>query len=258
MDGLLGQHIRMEESMSTSLISAQGIINWRGELPPIDSDGRLEEVVGTDDFQNPWFLEKGWEKSRPVGLIPRKGTAFLVSDNVLMTNWHVFRREDWAAGKKIIFNVEQDSDGLPRRDTEEFELNPSRLFYSNENLDYAIVYVEGDAASNRGYVNISSQGEISEDSRVNIVQHPNGGLKKIAIRNNGIKYFDSELIQYWADTDHGSSGSPVFDEYWEIIGLHYQHDYIDGTGGTNKIFYNEAHRIDKIYTDILSQGIQLY
>ncbi len=88
--------------------------NWRGgnvelSLTPglvIDGDG-LESIIGVNNFQDPWFLELGHQRSQSVCCIPNLGTAFLISEDIVMTNWHIFRRKEWAENKNVIFKYEK-------------------------------------------------------------------------------------------------------------------------------------------------------
>jgi endonuclease G len=227
-------------------------ITWVSEDP---IDLRKELISGVVDFQHPWFLRLGWERSRTVGMIPNAGTAFLIGKNVMMTNWHIFRRVDWALGKEVIFEYEQDSDGLIRATTKA-KIRPDLLFFSDEELDFAIFKVEGEPGLSRGFLDVSTEGRIATDTRVNIVQHPNAELKKIAIRNNGLKHFDDSVLQYWTDTEHGSSGSPLFNDNWEFIGLHYMNDESNDVSG-KPIIFNVGHRISAIWKAIQLQGIDI-
>jgi V8-like Glu-specific endopeptidase len=227
-------------------LTSNGLINWKTKQI---SDPRLEQVVGSDNFQNPWFLEKGVRLSKTVGLIPNFGTAFLISPDLLMTNWHVFRRSEWAKGKSVLFNVEQNEDGLPLP-VESVKLDPDNFFYSNEDLDVAVVRTENSPGLRFGFIDIKNSIEPTTETRVNIIQHPGAGFKKIAVRDNGLKFFDDKILQYWTDTEHGSSGSPLFDDRWQIIGLHNLQDSALGAGG-NKIYYNQGYRINKIFHKLI-------
>lgn len=216
--------------------------DWKGGALP---DVKLERVVGVPDFQEPWFLRKGSEIAPAICLVLGQGTAFLIRPNVILTNWHIFRREDWAEGKFVYFDYEQDENELAKTPIK-YALSPGKFFFSNEEHDFAAVYVEGDPSLGRSVIDISAPGAYQEDGRANIIQHPGANLKKIAIRNNGLKYLDDKVLQYWTDTEHGSSGSPVFDDKWKIIGLHYREDSAPGPAGET-IYYNEAHRIEPIW-----------
>ena len=48
-----------------------------------------------------------------------------------------------------------------------------------------------------------------------------------------------DLVQYSTDTEPGSSGSPVFNQDWEIVGLHHRGGGLAGPDG-KKYFTNEV------------------
>lgn len=56
-------------------------------------------------------------------------------------------------------------------------------------------------------------------SRVAIIQHPRGRKKEIVLRNNRVTELTSNNATYEADTDYGSSGSPVFNSKWELVAI---------------------------------------
>ena len=77
---------------------------------------------------------------------------------------------------------------------------------------------------------------------VNIVQHPKGELKQIAIRNNTLLDLpeDSGLdkfAHYETDTEQGSSGSPVLNDQWEVL----HHSGIPRTNAINEILDRDGN-----------------
>ena len=63
---------------------------------------------------------------------------------------------------------------------------------------------------------------LGECRSANIVQHPDGEDKRLAIRNNLIYRVDegTHQLHYAADTRQGSSGAPVLDDELRVIGVH--------------------------------------
>lgn len=219
-------------------------------------DPKLETIVGIANFQDPWFLRKGLERSQAVGLVSNIGTGWLIAKNLIMTNWHVLRRAEWAVGKSVFFNFEQNEDGSVRATTK-CPLEPDKFFYSNEILDFAVVAVANNPGNDFGFIDIRTPGSLNTDSRINIIQHPGAGMKKIAIRENGLKHYDDQILQYWTDTEHGSSGSPLFDDRWEIVGLHFRYDSALSPG-QSPIIYNEGHNIQVILSDLLTHNPSIF
>ena len=57
-----------------------------------------------------------------------------------------------------------------------------------------------------------------------------------------------DLVQYSTDTEPGSSGSPVFNQDWEIVGLHHRGGGLAGPDG-KKYFTNEGILIGSVVRD---------
>ncbi|MBK7918080.1 MAG: trypsin-like peptidase domain-containing protein [Chloroflexi bacterium] len=54
-----------------------------------------------------------------------------------------------------------------------------------------------------------------------MIQHPGGHYKKISMQNNFVAFADARYLQYLTSTEPGSSGSPVFDNDFLVIGIHH-------------------------------------
>ena len=139
--------------------------------------------------------------------------------------------EDIAKRSVAEFNY-QLGDGGVQLPIERFNLNPDAFFLTDKDLDFALVAVEprsasGSALASFGYCPlIGAEGKILVRDPVNIIQHPKGELKQIAIRNNTLLDLPEQppldkFAHYETDTEEGSSGSPVFNDQWEVIALHH-------------------------------------
>jgi V8-like Glu-specific endopeptidase len=56
---------------------------------------------------------------------------------------------------------------------------------------------------------------------VSIVQHPKGKRKEVVLYGNRMQAIYKNLIQYETDAEPGSSGSPLFNDQWQLIGIHH-------------------------------------
>jgi hypothetical protein len=54
-----------------------------------------------------------------------------------------------------------------------------------------------------------------------VIHHPGGDRKRISIRENRLVATDDRWLRYTSDTGFGSSGSPVFNDQWEMVALHH-------------------------------------
>ncbi len=53
-----------------------------------------------------------------------------------------------------------------------------------------------------------------------IIQHPKGQHKQIVVSSNRTIALSDDCLYYEADAENGSSGSPIFNQEWELVGLH--------------------------------------
>lgn len=194
------------------------------------------QIGATLDFADLPPNEQALKAGRPVvrivtmpgrGMVPQGfATGFLVAPDLLLTNHHVFRAADEAQGIGAQFLYERTQGGL--REGVIFALDPERFFVNDKDLDYAIVAVKGTALGG-ALLNqfkylplIAIKGKIRKGDPINIIQHPGGEPKQYATVNNRlIDLRDDGFLLYETDTLEGSSGSPVFNQHWETIGLHH-------------------------------------
>jgi len=103
------------------------------------------------------------------------------------------------------------------------------------------------AGSKWGHINLNSSPVYALDQMVNIIQHPAGRLKEVALQKNVITNIYPTRIRYKTDTQRGSSGSPVFNNSWELIALHHAGGERDSAGNW---ISNQGIRIDEIVKDL--------
>ncbi|MFN7819264.1 MAG: trypsin-like peptidase domain-containing protein [Cyanobacteriota bacterium] len=197
---------------------------------PQDFPRALERVLNTNDLMGLRFFEQGLRVARAVARLHIRGergeaigygTGFLVSPRLLLTNQHVLPTAGHAKRSLVEFNYQESASG-EMQDSEVFALAPSQLFLCDAELDYALVAVaaEPGLAAYGWLPLIADLGKLLVGETVNIIQHPNGEPKQLAIRNNKVVDELEHFLHYQTDTDPGSSGSPVFNDQWEVVALH--------------------------------------
>lgn len=192
----------------------------------------LERVIGTEDFVGVRYLEAGVVAAHAVGRVDVRdaagrvvayGTGSMVSGELLLTNHHVLPDADTARTSTIEFDYEDGIDGQPLQPIM-FPLDPDRFFLTDEQLDFALVAVKatGQQLQPFGFNRlIAAEGKAIVGDFVTIVQHPGGEKKQVALRDNRIVDVLDLFLHYETDTKPGSSGSPVFNDQWEVCALHH-------------------------------------
>jgi endonuclease G len=195
----------------------------------------LERLLGANNLINVAFLEAGAQAARAVGRIvigtehggvAGYGTGSLVGPRLLLTNNHVLVDSETAARSQVEFGYELALDGTPSAATS-FRLDPAAFFLTDRELDYTLVAVaaRGSALADLDRIPwnrlIEVEGKAILGELLNIVQHPNGEPKQLAMRENKLVDLLDNFLHYQTDTSPGSSGSPVFNDQWEIVGLHH-------------------------------------
>jgi endonuclease G len=193
-----------------------------------------ERIQGTTvDFVGVSFLERARRAASAVARVvspdfrPR-GSGFLVSDRLFLTNNHVIPSADAARDSVVEFDYEVGIDGLPR-EVSRFRLAPDRCFVTRaeDDLDFTLVALGSRISGPGTPAAFGCCPLVATDDRhvlgefVNLVQHPEGDYKQVVLRENRLVTRLSTVLHYMADTLPGSSGSPVFNDQWEVIALHH-------------------------------------
>lgn len=227
-----------------------------------------ESQIGTLDWLDISYFTEGSTIEKAVGYIAvltdqtdTTGTGFMVSPGLLMTNNHVIPDEASARNATVTFNKENDELGKPRATTK-FRLNPDAFFLtSNEDdLDYTIVAIGNREfgewnASELGFFILSDAPDKHViGMSVNIIQHPLDLPKKVSFRNNSLTYRTDNALLYEADTETCSSGSPVCNDFWDLVAIHHWGEPYkakkDNPDSDLPNYVNEGIRISAIYEDL--------
>jgi len=250
------------------------------EFAPEPVDFAYERAIGENDSVYSNFVDLIVEAKKKVGrislvkdrVLDGYATGFMVSETLMLTNWHVLSTSDDAVNSTIEFNYELDTKGNLKQ-SRTFALNPDVFFHSNKQLDFALVAVSSIDLTGKyklsdvGYLYLSPlSGKLGDKGKesLNIIHHPDGAPMQLSLRENKFVSIKSNAIWYRSDTSQGSSGSPVFNDQWQVVALHHmgiakkdsQGNYLDING--NAILEDANNRIDisKIHW-IANEGIRI-
>jgi endonuclease G len=175
------------------------------------------------------------------------GSGWLITPSLLLTAWHVItmsRRVDrpemvdvrlQAANLVCEFDFEQGNASGVR-------VRGSRLLAWNDESDLALVRLAGETGRLGLQVRNPDSLE-SADDRISMIQHPLATHKLVALRGQRYSLESLDLptpppehlrleqrMLYDLPTAFGSSGAPIFDDDWNIVGLHIGFVRLDAPG----------------------------
>lgn len=221
--------------------------------PASDEDERREQerliqekVHKVADFLPASFLRDGASSARGVCRISTEtslGTGFLIARGILMTNNHVLETKEVAAASVAEFGFEEG------RDLQRVPIEPDRLFITDEGLDFTIVACDDQILNGIEPIPLRrNPALVTRHERVNVIQHPRGRRKEVALHDNRVLRVLDKVVRYRTDTEPGSSGSPVFNNEWDLVALHHA-----GVGEPDGGASNEGIRISAIVAHLLSR-----
>jgi hypothetical protein len=233
--------------------------------PPSPSDRQLERVLGTERYKSLTWYRKGLQRCRAVAQIVDAndyavGTGFLVAGQilhnalpatVLMTNEHVIPEGLHPDGlhpadARVIFR------GLDADNTRQ-EFRIVRRWWCERRkapgLDTTLVELDAypqnvDPLPLARELPALKTGVVT---RAYVIGHPEGlAQPQFSLHDNALLDYDDTWIHYRSPTEGGSSGSPVFDAQWDLIGLHHASGFYPRLHGGGAQEANEAISLDAI------------
>ncbi|WP_421943352.1 trypsin-like peptidase domain-containing protein [Pedobacter sp.] len=227
-------------------------LNWKAQLNPAEREKIMKNVNTLLPIR---FLTTGIKAAKAVARVrvetdkgSHLGSGFLIKGNLFITNNHVIANEIMAKNATIDFDYEEQEDGsvlAPRV----FKLMPELYFRTSLNEDWTVVAIDEEANAQYGALKLKNT-KTEKGNYVNIVQHPAGRHKQIALYHNIVTYADESIVQYLTDTEPGSSGAPVFDSNWEVVAIHQSGGLLTEPGTDGTMLRNQGIAIGKIINAI--------
>lgn len=224
----------------------------------------------------------------------RFGTGFLVGPDLVMTNWHVvyplLAAED--ANTTYAGPTAAPSDLVCRFDYKVLAngtTNPGNAFAlatewrvllspnskagrepRADELDVAILRLRESAGSlpvgkagskgaYRGWISFgsgSAPGAFRENAPLFIIEHPSAAPLKLALDTHAMLQVNANgtRVRYSTNTEPGSSGSPCFDQEWNLIAVHHSGD---PSPPDHRPAYNEGIPAPAIVSLLAAKGLTL-
>ncbi len=164
----------------------------------------------------------------------RQGTGFLIAKGLVLTNYHVLANPD---------DAKDDADANARHLTlcfgkismtggqaaseQRYKLSadqPIAAQSSVEDLDFALLRTEERLWEEEGIRPLRRSLTVpGEKSAIHLLGYPVGEDLQLARSMSGVTWVDEKhgKIQYWTRGEPGMSGSPGFDDDWNVVAVHH-------------------------------------
>lgn len=202
----------------------------------------LQKVFGDDCYRTIEWFRDGLTRARGVARVRSRinrtlGTGFLVAGELLheswrgrrllVTNYHVVNSEGRLGSRRVgkpgdVKVVFEGVEGRP-------ECGVSALLFESsffpldtrppEGLDTSVL--ELDREIDVGVDFEAADAPPEKGDGVFVIGHAGGLELAFSFQDNRLIERDDTLLHYRSPTDPGSSGSPLFDEQWRLVGLHH-------------------------------------
>jgi tetratricopeptide (TPR) repeat protein len=220
----------------------------------------LEKVFGADRYQPLQWWRNGLARCRAVARIDDgngypHGTGFLLKGSdlheslpemVVVTNGHVVPDSVTVDNTVVTFH------GLDNDEAPSSYKVRRQWWYSppgHRTVDTAVLELEDTPKVVDPLPVATKWPKLADRPRTYIIGHPGGNEQlQFSVQDNLLLDLDDTRLHYRSPTEPGSSGSPLFDDQWKVIGLHHSGKStmprLNDKDGTYEA--NEALRIDAI------------
>lgn len=227
--------------------------------------GSAESICENDDRRNAVCYDSTMQRAAdPVGrmLFQSGGGWYLCTGSIISPNSHFLTNNHCIADQTSASTLEiwwryQSSTCEGTSGTKEYVSTGSQFIVTSQDYDFTLLQLTDSKPVERyGYISIDNRLPILGE-KIWIPQHGGGNIKKFAVESDldqsGYAVVDDDNLEgyvansdfgYYADTEGGSSGSPVLDSNNKLIGIHHfglPYGYSCGT------YMNQAVKISLIY-----------
>ncbi len=204
----------------------------------LESDKQFEKILGKDRYKTiTWYLN-GLERAKGVAqIIDRSGnglgSGFLVraadlhqsiaQDWVLITNAHVISNDpNELTTTRPSLPPDEVTIRFEAKDPNKEYMVDQVLFTSpRTELDFTIVSLQTPVQLEKPYPIAKRLPVLNKNQRVYVIGHPKGGGLSFSLNDNLLLDHEKPKVHYRAPTEEGSSGSPVFNQQWDLLALHH-------------------------------------
>lgn len=211
-------------------------------------------VDPTQPFLDVAFFERCARAAKAVARLESDseplGTAFLISRNLVLTAYqNIFDGRGQFYPElhcvQVLFDYAADVDGSPLAAIER-EGDIAGIMGEKDG-HWAVVPLTRPAPRRFPTLDIDPNVEITTKQSAHIIHHPEGEQKKVTLGNSNIVTVEQNTFSYTTNTVAGSSGAPIFNDSWQLLGIHYS--------GDHDACINRAVTVERIHRDLRARRI---
>ena len=249
------QTINDAYNLSRPVILSNPIDDWRGAESP---ESVAEKIIGENTLRDVRLLSLALRAADAVVRVQPPdgfGSGFVVGDGLVFTNNHIIPDAEAARGSQFDFWYELGIDNLERKMVS-VGMKPDGAFYTNLELDFTLVEL---ASVPDGVEALAIRPKpLAVKNRVSIIQHPAGHYKQISMQNNFVEFANATVVQYTTSTMPGSSGSPVFDDEFAVVGIHHSGGRLRDPETGQRYLRNAGTSMNAILGDLQANAPELF
>ncbi len=204
----------------------------------LEADKQFEQILGKDRYKTFQWYRKGLDRASGVAQIRDRsgnghGSGFLIRGAdlhqgigqkcVVVTNAHVVS-DDLAEQNSIPAALPADEVRIrfeAKDSNKEFEVDQILFSSPRSELDCTILSLKSHIVHENPYPIAKRLPLVDKNQRVYVIGHPRGGGLSYSIDDNLLLDHERPVVHYRAPTEGGSSGSPVFNQDWDLVALHH-------------------------------------
>jgi len=199
----------------------------------------LEKVLGKEGVVTLGWYKSGLDRASNVAKVLNPagdgfGTGYLIrggdlvpafgDELLLLTNAHV--ASDDPAVQAKYGSLHPDDAGIAFESCEaigdrHFRVKELLWTSAPDQLDATLLRLDPPVPSLETYPLAKRLPVVDGVQKIYVIGHPGGRTLSISLNDNLLLDWDDRLIHYRSPTEGGSSGSPVFNQQWQLIGLHH-------------------------------------
>ena len=243
-------------------LSAKEVVE--GAHPPDEQDRHAQRVLGNTGYLPIAWYREGLAVAQAVAQVGNRltsiGTGFLIAPSALgysedegplfVTNNHVLSEDGHALDSLhpddavVTFHAAGDAP---------FETGIARVVWQSPprpGLDVTVTTLRSVPPEVRPLQASRNRPDLHGGFRLYAVGHPCGKGIAFSLQDNHVIDRDDDLIHYRTPTDPGSSGSPVLNGTWDVVGIHRRGGDIQTLDGSGYHAANEGVFVHSVRRDI--------